>query len=50
MEMMWVLLGFFLFVTIIFGIIAYMFPEIVGITGKKALEVRKHQQEDSKDV
>jgi hypothetical protein len=46
MEMVWALLIFFIFVTMLFVVIALMFPEWVGITGKKALEVQKHQRGD----
>ena len=38
------MVGFFLFVTIIFVVIAFIFPEWVGITGKRAIEIQKHQQ------
>lgn len=49
MEIIWILSFFFAFVTIVFVVIAYFYPEWVGITGKKALEIQKHQQSDSKD-
>ncbi len=42
---MWGMVGFFIFVTIIFVLIAIVFPEWVGITGKKAMEIQKHQQQ-----
>lgn len=45
MELMWGMVGFFIFVTIIFVLIAIVFPEWVGITGKKAMEIQKHQQQ-----
>lgn len=38
------MLIFFVIVTLVFVVLAFMFPEWVGITGKKALEVQKHQQ------
>lgn len=44
MEIIWVLIGFFALVTMIFVVIAIFLPEWVGITGKKALEIQKHQQ------
>lgn len=47
MELVWIMFAFFTLVTIIFVVIALFFPEWVGITGKKALEVEKHQQADS---
>lgn len=47
MELVWIMFAFFTLITIIFVVIALYFPEWIGITGKKALEVRKHQQEES---
>ena len=44
---MWVMVGFFIFVTILFVVLAIIFPEWFGITGKKALEIHKHQEGDS---
>lgn len=46
MEIIWILIGFFALFTMIFIVIAIFFPEWVGITGKKALEIQKHQQND----
>jgi len=43
MDLIWGLLIFFIFITMAFLVIALMFPEWVGITGKKALEIQKHQ-------
>jgi hypothetical protein len=31
----------------IFIVIAFMFPEWIGITGKKALEIQKHQSSNT---
>lgn len=45
MEMFFVMAIFFVFVTLIFLILCFFFPEWVGITGKKALEVIEHQKE-----
>ncbi len=45
---MWLMIAFFLFITITFVVLAFAFPEWFGITGKKALEVQKHQQDDSR--
>jgi F0F1-type ATP synthase membrane subunit b/b' len=47
MELFWVMLIFFLFITIVFVVIAFLYPEWVGITGKKALEIQKHQLDDN---
>lgn len=44
MEIFWIMGAFFLFVTFIYVVISLMFPEWVGITGKKALEIQKEQQ------
>lgn len=46
MEIIWILIGFFALFTMIFIVIAIFFPEWVGITGKKALEIQKHQHSD----
>ncbi len=46
MEMIWLLIGFFAFVTIGFIAFAYFFPEWIGITGAKAKEIQKHQESD----
>ena len=43
MEIIWILIGFFALFTMLFIVIAIYFPEWVGITGKKALEIQKHQ-------
>lgn len=45
--MIWLLFGFFAFVTIAFVAFAYFFPEWIGITGQKAKEIQKHQMDDS---
>lgn len=46
MEIIWILIGFFALSTIAFIAIAIYFPEWVGITGKKAKEIQKHQKGD----
>jgi uncharacterized membrane protein (DUF485 family) len=46
MEIIWILAGLFIFVTIVFIALAVFFPEWVGITGKVA---RKHMSEQSGD-
>ena len=46
MEIIWILIGFFALCTMAFIAIAIFLPEWVGITGKKALEIQKHQQTD----
>jgi len=45
-EMGWLMLGFFILVTMIFVAIAFFLPEWVGITGKKAHEIMREQQQD----
>lgn len=47
MELMWVMFAFFILVTVLFVVLAVAFPEWFGITGKKALEIQKHQHSDS---
>ncbi len=47
--MVWALFAFFIFVSIGFVVLAILFPEWFGITGKKALEIQKHQQGDTPD-
>ena len=49
MDLMWVMFTFFIFITVLFVVLAMAFPEWFGITGKKALEIQKHQQEDPAD-
>jgi hypothetical protein len=46
MEMGWILGGLFVFVTMIFLVVAVFLPEWVGITGKKAQQTMKEQQGD----
>lgn len=50
MELVWVMLTFFIFITVIFIVLAITFPEWFGITGKKALEIHKHQEGDEEDT
>jgi lipopolysaccharide export LptBFGC system permease protein LptF len=47
MEIGWIMFGFFVFVTLIFVVIALFLPEWVGITGKKAQEYIKEQAGDT---
>lgn len=47
MDIIWILIGFFALITLIFIVIAIFLPEWVGITGKKALEIQKHQHSGS---
>ncbi len=46
MEIIWILIGFFALCTIAFIAIAIYYPEWVGITGKRAKEIQKHQKGD----
>lgn len=46
MEIIWILIGFFALFTMVFIVVAIFLPEWVGITGKKALEIQKHQHND----
>ena len=49
MEIGWILGGFFIFMTLLFIVIAAFFPEWIGITGKKARENMREHQGDFKD-
>lgn len=49
MEIALVMGLFFLLCTVIFVFIAIFLPEWIGITGKKARQVMKEQQEKEKD-
>ncbi len=46
MELMWIMFGFFILVTLIFVVLAVAYPEWFGITGNKAREIQKHQEGD----
>lgn len=50
MEMIWILLAFFIFVTVLFVVLAVAFPEWFGITGKRAHEIQRHQQGDGDET
>jgi hypothetical protein len=50
MDLFWVMLGFFIFITLVFVVLAVAFPEWFGITGKKALEIQKHQRGDTEEA
>ena len=49
MNLFWIMFMFFTFITIIFVVLAFLFPEWFGITGKIAKDIQKHQQGDSID-
>jgi len=49
MDLIWIMTGFFVFITIIFVVLAIAFPEWFGITGQKALDIQKHQSGDETD-
>lgn len=49
MDLIWIMIGFFVFITILFCVLAIAFPEWFGITGKKALDIQKHQSGDGDD-
>jgi hypothetical protein len=50
MDLIWVMIGFFVFITIIFVVLAFAFPEWFGITGQKALDIQKHQSGEETDT
>ena len=47
MDLIWIMFSFFVVVTAIFVVIGIFFPEWVGITGKKAHEIQRHQQQEN---
>jgi uncharacterized membrane protein (DUF485 family) len=47
MELIWVMGLFFIFITFVFFVLAFFFPEWLGITGKKAHEVMASHQEEA---
>lgn len=47
MDLIWIMFSFFILVTAIFVVIGLFFPEWVGITGQKAHEIQRHQQEEN---
>ena len=47
MDLLWIMFSFFILVTAIFVVIGIFFPEWVGITGQKAHEIQRHQQEEN---
>ncbi len=46
--MSWLIIGFVIFLTICYIVISILFPEWVGMTGKKALQIQKEQEEEKK--
>lgn len=48
MEIIWILGGLFVIVSFIFVVIAVLFPEAVGITGKIAKEIEEQHRGDPK--
>ena len=44
MSIGWMMAGFFIFITLLYVVIALFLPEWVGITGKKARDIMKEQQ------
>lgn len=47
MDLIWIMFGFFVFITIVFVTFGIFFPEWMGITGKKAKEIQNHHKADS---
>ncbi len=50
MELFWAMFIFFMIITAVFLVIAFVFPEWVGITGKAALKIQEHQRGDHDDT
>jgi len=46
MDLIWVMFAFFILITIVFIIVGFFFPELLGITGNKAKEIQRHHEED----
>jgi hypothetical protein len=46
--MSWIIIVFIIFLTIFYVAISIFFPEWVGMTGKKALQIQKEQEEEKK--
>jgi hypothetical protein len=44
--MSWLVIGFIVFLTLAYVVISLLFPEWVGMTGKKALDIQREQQGD----
>lgn len=42
--MSWIVIGFVVFLTLAYVVISLLFPEWVGMTGKKALEIQREQR------
>lgn len=47
--MSWIIISFIVFLTLSYIVISFLFPEWVGMTGRKALEIQKHQRGDIAD-
>ncbi|MEK6628683.1 MAG: hypothetical protein AABY53_08650 [Bdellovibrionota bacterium] len=47
MDLIWIILAFFIFITILFVVLAVSFPEWFGITGNKARSIQQHQTEET---
>jgi len=47
--MSWLVISLVVIFTIAYVVISLVFPEWVGMTGKKALEVQKHQRGDEEE-
>jgi len=46
-SMSWIIISFIVFLTICYIVISVLFPEWVGMTGRKALEIQKHQRDET---
>ncbi len=46
MEMFWILAALFITITFAFVAMAFLFPEMVGITGKVSKDIERHQRGD----
>lgn len=42
------IVGFVIFLTLAYIVVSILYPEWVGMTGKKALQIQKEQEEEKK--
>ena len=47
MDIIWIIGGFCFFILIVFLVITFLFPEVMGITGQAAKSIIEHQKEST---
>ena len=50
MDLIWAMFAFFVFITIVFVTLGIFFPELMGITGRRAKEIQDHHKADSEII